>query len=69
MHAESDSENPARAQRLRSRAGEIRAAAEDMQSASARTTMLHIAETYERLANHLDGQPSTSDAHKRADIS
>ena len=69
MHAESGNENPARAQRLRSRAEEIRAAAEDMQSAPARTTMLHIAETYERLADHLDGQPSTSDACKRANIS
>jgi hypothetical protein len=69
MHAESDNEDPARAQRLRSRAEEIRAAAEDMLSGPARTTMLHIAETYERLANHLDGRPNSSDAHKRADIS
>jgi hypothetical protein len=58
MLAESGNDNGARAQRLRSRAEEIRMAANGMQSVPARTTMLHIAETYERLANHLDGQPS-----------
>ena len=57
MHVESDDKNSTRAQRLRSRADEIRTAAEGMLSVPARTTMLHIAETYERLANHLDGQP------------
>jgi hypothetical protein len=52
-----DNDSAARATRLRSRAEEIRAAAGDMHSAPARTTMLHIAETYERLANHLEGHP------------
>jgi hypothetical protein len=57
MLARSDNHSPARAQQLRSRAEEIRTAAEGMQSIPARTTMLHIAETYDRLANHLDGRP------------
>jgi len=59
MHAES-AKGPARAQRLRSRAREIRAAAEDMLNVPARVTMLHIAETYERLANHLDDRQSNA---------
>ena len=62
MLARSDSDSPARARRLRSRAEEIRTAAEGMQSIPARTTMLHIAETYDRLANHLDGKPEPAKA-------
>ena len=58
MPARGGNESPARAKQLRSRAEEIRSAAEGMQSIPARTTMLHIAETYDRLANHLDGQPA-----------
>ena len=54
MQAGCDNDIPARAARLRVRAVEIRSAAEGMHSAPARTTMLHIADTYERLANHLD---------------
>jgi hypothetical protein len=54
MQAGSDNDSSARAARLRDRAGEIRSAAEGMHSAPARTTMHHIADTYERLANHLD---------------
>jgi hypothetical protein len=57
MLARGDSDSPARARQLRSRAEEIRTAAEGMQSIAARTTMLHIAETYDRLASHLDGYP------------
>jgi hypothetical protein len=57
MLARSDNHSQARAQQLRSRAAEIRSAAEGMQSIPARTTMLHIAETYDRLANHLDSKP------------
>ena len=57
MPAGSDSDSGARAERLRNRAEEIRTAAQGMRSFPARTTMLHIAETYERLANHIDGQP------------
>jgi hypothetical protein len=57
MLAKNDGDNPARAKQLRSRAEEIRSAAGGMQSIPARTTMLHIAETYDRLANHLDGRP------------
>jgi hypothetical protein len=58
MLARGNSDSPARARQLRSRAEEIRSAAEGMQSIPARTTMLHIAETYDRLANHLDSQPA-----------
>ena len=57
MQAGCDNDSTARAARLRDRAGEIRSAAEGMHSAPARTTMLHIADTYERLANHLDEHP------------
>jgi hypothetical protein len=57
MPAGTDNDSGAKAERLRHRAEEIRTAAVGMQSVPARTTMLHIAETYERLANHLDGQP------------
>jgi len=32
-----------------------------MQSIPARTTMLHIAQTCDRLANHLDSQSATAD--------
>jgi len=67
MHAQSDDKmGPGRAQRLRSRAEEIRTATADMQNASARATMLRIAATYERLANFLDGQPNSS--NDRADV-
>jgi hypothetical protein len=58
MQAGSDNDSTARAARLRNRAEEIRSAAEGMHSAPARTTMLHIADTYERLANHLDEHPN-----------
>jgi hypothetical protein len=61
MLARSDSDSPARARQLRSRAEEIRTAAEGMSSIPARTTMLHIAETYDRLANHLDGKPAPAE--------
>ena len=57
MQAGSDNDSTARAARLRIRAEEIRSAAAGMHSAPARTTMLHIADTYERLANHLDEHP------------
>ena len=57
MQAGCDNDSTERAARLRIRAEEIRSAAEGMHSAPARTTMLHIADTYERLANHLDGHP------------
>ena len=57
MQAVIDNDSAARATRLRTRAEEIRTAAEDMHSVPARTTMLHIADTYERLANHLDEHP------------
>ena len=50
MLARSDNHSQTRAQQLRSRAEEIRGAAEGMQSIPARTTMLHIAETWMRLA-------------------
>ena len=58
MPAGTDNDSGARAERLRHRAEEIRTAAEGMHSAPARTTMLHIADTYERLANHLDEHPN-----------
>jgi hypothetical protein len=58
MQAGSDNDSLAKAARLRTRAEEIRSAAEGMHSAPARTTMLHIADTYERLANHLDEHPN-----------
>lgn len=57
MPAGSDNDSGARAERLRNRADEIRTAAESMHSIPARTTMLHIAETYERQDNQLNGQP------------
>jgi len=56
--AGSNNYSTSRAARLRNRAEEIRSAAEEMHSAPARTTMLHIADTYERLANHLDEHPN-----------
>jgi hypothetical protein len=59
MSAGSNSDNVARAKHLRNRAGEVRTAGEGMQSVPARTTMVRIAETYERLANHLDGEPKS----------
>ncbi len=57
MQAGCDNDSTARAARLRIRAEEIRSAAEGMQSPPARTTMLHIADTYDRLAKHLDEHP------------
>ena len=57
MQAGCDNDSTARAARLRIRAEEIRSAAEGMHSPPARTTMLHIADTYDRLANHLDAHP------------
>jgi len=57
MQAGGDNDSTVRAARLRNRAEEIRSAAEGMHSPPARTTMLHIADTYERLADHLDEHP------------
>ena len=58
MQTGGDNDIAARAARLRNRAEEIRSAAEGMHSPPARTTMLHIADTYERLAKHLDEHPN-----------
>jgi 3-hydroxyisobutyrate dehydrogenase-like beta-hydroxyacid dehydrogenase len=39
---------------LRAKAKEARTAADDMQHSDARITMLHIAETYEKVAEQLE---------------
>jgi hypothetical protein len=39
---------------LRARAEEVRTAAEGMQHARSRESMLHIARTYEKMASHLE---------------
>ena len=48
--------SPTRIKRLRNRAEEIRARAEAMHVPAARATMFHLARSYERWADFLEGQ-------------
>jgi hypothetical protein len=57
MKSEDANDGKNYAQILRARANRLRATADNMQNEQIRSTLLHIAETYEKLADQMEGPP------------